>query len=65
MPARPLPMGWNSWNKLACNVSEDLTRQTADAMIATGMKAAGYRYVNSALKRLASAVQFCPWPPSF
>ena len=39
------PMGWNSWNKFACNVSEDLIRQTADAMVASGMKEAGYQYV--------------------
>jgi len=39
-------MGWNSWNKFACNVSEPLIRETADAMISTGMHAAGYQYVN-------------------
>jgi alpha-galactosidase len=39
------PMGWNSWNKFGCNVSEDLIRQTADAMVSSGMKDAGYRYV--------------------
>ena len=39
------PMGWNSWNKFACNVSEDLMRQTADAMVKSGMKDAGYQYV--------------------
>jgi alpha-galactosidase len=39
------PMGWNSWNKFACNVSEDLIRQTADAMVKSGMKASGYEYV--------------------
>ena len=26
------PMGWNSWNKFADNINEDLIRQTADAM---------------------------------
>ena len=40
------PMGWNSWNKFACNVSERLIRETADAMVSSGMKAAGYQYVN-------------------
>jgi alpha-galactosidase len=40
------PMGWNSWNKFACDVSEDLIRQTADAMVSTGMKDASYQYVN-------------------
>ncbi|MBW8892440.1 MAG: glycoside hydrolase family 27 protein [Burkholderiales bacterium] len=39
------PMGWNSWNKFACNVSEQLIRQQADAMAASGMKDAGYRYI--------------------
>ncbi|WP_111445754.1 glycoside hydrolase family 27 protein [Breznakibacter xylanolyticus] len=39
------PMGWNSWNKFACDVSEQLIMETADAMAASGMKAAGYEYV--------------------
>jgi alpha-galactosidase len=39
------PMGWNSWNKFGCNVSEELIRQTADAMVKSGMKDAGYQYV--------------------
>jgi len=39
------PMGWNSWNKFGCNVSEDLIRQIAEVMVASGMKDAGYQYV--------------------
>ena len=39
------PMGWNSWNHFACNVSASLIEGQADAMVASGMKAAGYRYV--------------------
>ena len=39
------PMGWNSWNHFACNVSESLIRETADAMVSSGMRDAGYRYV--------------------
>ncbi len=39
------PMGWNSWNKFGCNVDENLIRQTADAMVKSGMKDAGYQYV--------------------
>ncbi len=39
------PMGWNSWNKFACNVSEDMIREMADAMVKSGMKDAGYQYV--------------------
>jgi alpha-galactosidase len=40
------PMGWNSWNKFACNVSEDMIRSMADAMVKSGMKDVGYQYVN-------------------
>ncbi|HLJ98278.1 MAG TPA: glycoside hydrolase family 27 protein, partial [Streptosporangiaceae bacterium] len=40
------PMGWNDWNAFGCNVSAQLVEQTADAMVADGMKAAGYQYVN-------------------
>ncbi|MFA3782234.1 glycoside hydrolase family 27 protein [Melioribacteraceae bacterium 4301-Me] len=43
--AKTPPMGWNSWNKFGCNVSEDLIRQMADAMVASGMKDAGYQYI--------------------
>ena len=39
------PMGWNSWNKFACDVNEQTVRATADAMATSGMKAAGYQYV--------------------
>ena len=39
------PMGWNSWNKFACNVSEDLIKRAADAMVRTGMKDAGYEFI--------------------
>jgi alpha-galactosidase len=40
------PMGWNSWNKFGCNVSEQLIRETADAMVASGLREAGYQFVN-------------------
>jgi alpha-galactosidase len=39
------PMGWNSWNKFNCNVSETLIMQMADAMVSSGMKDAGYEYI--------------------
>jgi alpha-galactosidase len=39
------PMGWNSWNKFACDVSEKLIKGAADALVATGMKDAGYQYI--------------------
>src|SRR5205807_429033 len=44
--AQTPPMGWNSWNNFGCNVSEQLIRETADAMVSSGMLAAGYHYVN-------------------
>lgn len=40
------PMGWNTWNRFRCDLSEDLIRQTAEAMVASGMRDAGYLYVN-------------------
>src|ERR1700682_804802 len=40
------PMGWNSWNKFGCNVSDKLIREMADAVVSSGMLAAGYQYVN-------------------
>ncbi len=43
--AKTPPMGWNSWNQFACNVSDQLIRETADAMVASGMKDAGYQYI--------------------
>jgi len=39
------PMGWNSWNKFACDVSEKLLKETADAMVSSGLKDAGYEYI--------------------
>jgi alpha-galactosidase len=39
------PMGWNSWNRFGCNVSEDMIKGMADAMVKSGMKDAGYQYV--------------------
>ncbi|MFC0624790.1 NPCBM/NEW2 domain-containing protein [Kribbella deserti] len=40
------PMGWNSWNRFECNINEQLIRETADALVSSGMAAAGYKYVN-------------------
>ena len=44
--AQTPPMGWNSWNKFGCDIDEELIRETADAMVSSGMAAAGYEYVN-------------------
>ena len=45
MLARTPPMGWNSWNKFQCNVDEGLIRESADALVSTGMRDAGYQYL--------------------
>ncbi|CAL4942566.1 unnamed protein product [Urochloa decumbens] len=39
-------MGWNSWNHFGCGINEDLIKQTADALVNTGMAKLGYEYVN-------------------
>ena len=39
------PMGFNTWNKFGCNVSDELLRGMADAMVKSGMKDAGYQYI--------------------
>jgi len=44
--AKTPPMGWNSWNKFASRVDDATVRGIADAMASSGMKAAGYLYVN-------------------
>jgi alpha-galactosidase len=40
------PMGWNSWNYFADKVDDKGIRAAADQLVATGMKDAGYVYVN-------------------
>jgi alpha-galactosidase len=44
--AKTPPMGWNSWNKFAGRVSDQLIRETADSMVSSGMRDAGYIYLN-------------------
>jgi len=39
------PMGWNSWNGYGCTVDAGAVEQAADAMVDSGMRDAGYRYV--------------------
>jgi alpha-galactosidase len=40
------PMGWNSWNHFARRIDDKTVRAQADAMVSTGMRDAGYIYVN-------------------
>ena len=44
--AQTPPMGWNSWNFFAERVSDKDIRDAADQLVATGMRDAGYVYVN-------------------
>lgn len=39
------PMGWNSWNTFTEDINEDVVKQSADAMVESGLKDAGYEYV--------------------
>jgi alpha-galactosidase len=40
------PMGWNSWNYFAGKVTDKDIRDSADQIVASGMRDAGYIYVN-------------------
>ena len=63
------PMGWNSWNKFACNVDEKTVRAAADAMVTSGMKDAGYEYVvvddcwHGPRTSRPACVRVCSWWP--
>ena len=43
-PKKP-PMGFNTWNTFGENISDEMIRQTADAMVEKGLLAAGYEYL--------------------
>jgi len=45
--ARTPPMGFNTWNLYHCSVDATILTETATAMVNTGLKDAGYTYVNS------------------
>ena len=44
--AQTPPMGWNSWNYFAGRVTDKDIRDSADLVVSSGMKDAGYIYVN-------------------
>jgi alpha-galactosidase len=44
--AQTPPMGWNSWNHFAARIDDATVRAQADAMVTSGMREAGYRYIN-------------------
>ncbi|KAJ8759252.1 hypothetical protein K2173_006772 [Erythroxylum novogranatense] len=39
-------MGWSSWNHFACHIDEKIIKETADALVSTGLSKLGYTYVN-------------------
>ena len=39
-------MGWSSWNTFALNINDDIIKGQADAMVSTGLRDAGYKYIN-------------------
>ena len=39
-------MGWSTWNKFQGNISEDIIKGIADAMVESGLRDAGYTYIN-------------------
>lgn len=45
LAARP-PMGWNSWNHFRSKVDDATIRAQAEAMVSSGMRDAGYTYIN-------------------
>ncbi|XP_039115106.1 alpha-galactosidase 3 [Dioscorea cayenensis subsp. rotundata] len=62
-------MGWNSWNFFACNINEAVIKETADALVSTGLADLGYNYVNiddcwSSLLRNAEG-ELVPDPKTF
>jgi len=63
------PMGWNSWNTFASNINETVVKETADAMVANGMRDAGYQYIVIddcwALKERDANGQLVPDPAKF
>ena len=45
-PFLPPLMGWSSWNTYRVNINEELIKKQANALVSTGLKEAGYTYIN-------------------
>ncbi|MGA9055207.1 MAG: alpha-galactosidase [Terriglobia bacterium] len=46
IPITPPPMGWSSWNSFSNTVDSNVIMQQTKALVSSGMKKAGYQYVN-------------------
>ncbi len=44
--ARTPPLGWNSWYKFGAKIDDQTVREVADAMVSSGLRDAGFVYVN-------------------
>jgi alpha-galactosidase len=44
--AKTPPMGWNSWNKFRTKIDDKTVREIAGALVSSGMRDAGYQYIN-------------------
>jgi len=42
----PPPMGWSSWNSFSNTIDSTIVMQQTRALISSGLKDAGYRYIN-------------------
>jgi hypothetical protein len=67
--ARTPPMGFNDWNAFGCDVSEQLIKETADFFVSSGLKDAGYQFVNIddcwALRQRGADGRLVPDPAKF
>ena len=43
---RTPPIGWNSWNKFGCKISEKIIIHTINELKESGLKESGYKYIN-------------------
>ena len=42
----PIPMrGWNTWNTFGANINDNMIRESADTIVKSGLKDAGYEYI--------------------
>ena len=39
-------MGWSSWNQFRCDIDEAMLREVARSLVSSGLRDAGYRYLN-------------------
>lgn len=63
------PLGWNTWNTFGADINEKLILESADAMVETGLRDAGYEYVVIddiwALKERDASGRLVPDPEKF